>query len=391
MTFSPIPSSVLPAPRGGVSTPAARRRPCRLGHPAVTLPGILLYALLCAAPAGAARVPDLGLVDESVSDNSESENSAALTRALERILRRLTGRPAELLPNQAAFQKNPQRYLLSDTYFRGDHPESSPENTDAHTPAQAVPERPLYLRFRFNLPLLEELLRAADIPILGEHRPRVLLWVLVSEIEGQRFLVNTETEVYASLLLQQAAELGLPILFPFLDLEEEHQLSVSDLLYVHQAVLEASRRYDAESVLILVLRETLERTWRGEWSWYAGDTARRAWESRAPEAAGALRNGLLRLAGHTTRRYGISRGAAQHRLEIHVLNADGFSGYARVIAYLESLASVMQVRVLGVEADRLDLQLETHGDLEALREKIHLGGVLYALPQRQDTWFSLRQ
>ena len=352
------------------------------------LAALLSGSLLLATPTAAVEIPELGVAHEGVSDSSKAQHGAALLRAFDRVLLRLTGHPPESLPSRVnAFRKRPQRYLLSDSYLRA--------NALSETPSPSTsPPFPFYLRARFDVPLLKKSLRAAGVPVLGRHRPQVLAWVLISEADGRRLLINAETESYAAALKEQAREFGLPIFFPLLDLEDNRQIGASDLLYAQQAVLDASRRYNSDSVLILALQEDAAGQWRGAWSWYAGAAPRqsspRSWENETPDLHTALRTGLLWLGGHMVRHYGASQDLPWHQLKIHILGVNDFQTYVRVLHYLESLASISQVQVLEAGQDRLDLLLETRGGLEALRQNIRIGEVLGSLPERGDAWFSPR-
>ena len=99
--------------------------------------------------------------------------------------------------------------------------------------------------------LVDSLLGDLGVPIWNINRPSILVWVAVQSSEGERRLMNPETdESMVTALIDFADSRGLPLIFPVLDFEDRRSLTVDNLWDLRtDAINLASARYGADSIL----------------------------------------------------------------------------------------------------------------------------------------------
>src|SRR5690606_12687559 len=130
----------------------------------------------------------------------------------------------------------------------------------------------------------------------GADRPLTLVWIAVDWGQGEREIVASDDldraaaearSIDRNRLLREriqdvALERGLPIAFPLLDAEELELVSFSDIWGgFNDRLLEASRRYGADSILVGRVRaDTAERN---RWSYFFGGERRERSEEHTSE------------------------------------------------------------------------------------------------------------
>ena len=233
------------------------------------------------------------------------------------------------------------------------------------------------LRLHFEPSAIARLLRDASLPIWGNNRPSVLLWVAVNEGQSRRILGEADSSEVVAMLVDQARLRGLPVTFPILDIEDASQVSAAE---VWGAFLEridgASSRYSPDSVLTARIYSEPGERWLGRWSYRTAD----AWESL--ESAGSSSDELIRsmvnqLADELAGRFAL--GSSRARIRLKVENVENVTQYAAVTRYLEELTPVVSSSIVALEGDIAEFELETEGQYLQLIEIIKLDEKLLLL------------
>lgn len=192
---------------------------------------ILCLALGMALPSQAEQLRGLYQVREAVSEQQAQERAAALQRAFDTLLLRLTG-DAEVGKRQAvaALREDPQQ-LISKYGYEGEH-----------------------IVVDFDPGTTERSLRRAGVSLWGANRPSVLAWWLNERVEGTQLLGDGQDS--AAPLRAAAQHRGLPLRLPLADLSEQ-LLATPEALGANsqQTLGEASERYDADVLLAVHARE----------------------------------------------------------------------------------------------------------------------------------------
>ncbi|MEW8264057.1 MAG: DUF2066 domain-containing protein [Candidatus Thiodiazotropha taylori] len=245
-----------------------------------------------------------------------------------------------------------------------------PEEVDEETP-----DRLLWARF--DARAVNRLLRESGVPVWGETRPSMLLW-LGQEEGARRSLISPDRATSLKQQLTQTADArGLPLVWPLMDIEDQRAVQVSDLWGgFEENIRRASDRYLPDVILVGRLSYRGQGSWRGEWILYLPDKINR-WQSYAETRAGVAKEGMEQAVDALALRFApqqVSQGISSLRLRVHGLTQ--LADYALVQDYLRSLAMIDNVDLLAADPEQVSFLLRVHGGRDALVRGIQLGSVL---------------
>ena len=292
----------------------------------------LLLACLSfvALPTFAAPLSDLYQVREAVSSQQPEERAAALNRALDTLVLRLTGKTdAAQSPALAALRNDPQQ-IVSQFSYEGE-----------------------VLQVDFDPLSTERSLRQAGLALWGANRPSILLWWLSDASDGSRLLGDGQEA--AAPFMQAAQHRGLPLRLPLADLAEQ-LLAVPENLTNNQpaALSEASERYAADALLAVLAREA-NGQWQAEWRLWLGDEREQGTVKGADQ--GALADAILReVSQRLAPRFIVAAGAATG-LTVEVRGVD-LARYAELQRILEPFAAQLRT----VQGDTLTFSVNANAD-----------------------------
>lgn len=305
---------------------------------------LLAFCLSCSVlSAVAAQVEGLHEVREPVASQEAGERSAAMARALQSLVVRLTGdrRSAADLRLQPLLA-DPQQLVQQFVYEPGE---------------------PVTLAVVFDPVLTGRALREAGLSLWHVNRPQVLAWWLEEETAGNRLLA--EDQPAAEALRQAARQRGVPLGLPLGDLQEQ-LLATPQVLAGSQiqALREASEGYAADALLTV-----LARPGEADWQLWLGE------ERQSGSVRGASREALadgvlLEVAERLAARFAAGAGAQSLTLEVQGSNLARF-------ASLERLLEPFGAQLREVQGDRLVYRLQ--GTPAQVRAQLQLGR-LHELP-----------
>ena len=294
----------------------------------------------------AAQVEGLYEVREPVASQDPGERAAAMSRALQTLVVRLTGdRKAAQDPRLQPLLADPQQLVQQYVYEAG---------------------TPVTLSVVFDPVLSQRALREAGLDLLSAERATVLAWWL-NEADGGSVLV-AEGQEGADALRAAAQNRGVPLNLPLGDLNEQllanpETLRGSDA----QALQEASERYAADALLAVVAQGG--DSWQADWQlWVAGE---RVSGSSSAASQAALADAVLLEVGERLATQFAKAGTAQS-LILEVQGND-LARYASLQRLLEPFAPRLQAVVGG------NLIYEVDASPDQLRSQLQLGR-LHELP-----------
>jgi len=218
---------------------------------------ICIAFMIAAGPTYAVEVRGLYEAVVSVPDKSEQEQKIALQSALRQVLGKVAGKQDwENLPVVAEALEHPERYLEQFRYRKEIAPGEEPSSQHRRL-----------LQARFDPGAIDELLRSADLSRWGHARPSMLIWLAVRD-GGDNVLLgdNGERPGLSKALAEGAAERGIPILFPLLDLNDLSRIEEADVWNRDWGrILAASERYASDTLLIGQLTALSATRWRARW------------------------------------------------------------------------------------------------------------------------------
>ncbi|MVW75298.1 DUF2066 domain-containing protein [Pseudomonas xionganensis] len=304
----------------------------------VTLRLLLASLPLFGLPAWAAPVTDLYEVREAVESQQPEARDAALVRALDTLVLRLTGSNEALSnPAVAELRKDPKQ-IISQYGYEGER-----------------------LLVEFDPLSTERSLRQGGLALWGANRPAILVWWLSESIEGSSLL--GDGQAIAAPLREAGQYRGLPLRLPLADLSEQ-LLANSENLGADQpkALQEASERYAADALLAVQAREA-DGQWQAQWRLWLGET-REQGKTAAEDQASLADAVLLAVSQRLAPRFIVAPGAAS-TLTLEVQGTD-LGRYAELQRLLEPFAA----QLLKVEGDRLTFAL--NASAEQLRAQLAL-------------------
>ena len=345
----------------------------------------LIYLLLITAlfmgsfPAFAIEVEGLYQGSAPVSSrDSERERNRAFTEAFRQVLLKVTGSP-EILTQPQVRQaiNNADEYVDTWSY--------ATVSTSLESTIEAIEQTPgEELNVTFFEPEVLSLLESAELPLWPVNRPYTLIWLVIQDELGQRKLLSSSVQDYddiLALLKTEADKRGLPILLPVLDIEDMRAVSPDDVWNMHgEKLIQASARYQSESVLVVRMFRALGGEVLGESNYYFRDQIL-SLDSFEEPAENFLRSSISMAAIELSAYYAISLSGTDSSIKVH-LTVEGIldvEDYAGLLEYVGRLTDVNAYQIASVDNETIELILSTGGQLRQLVETIALNRNLIPL------------
>jgi len=315
---------------------------------------LLLLALFCVYGnlARAAIVQDLYEVRVAVADKTEMDQ--AFARAFSQVVLKVAGQEAAMehpLLQEAA--ESARQYAAQYGYV-GQEPNLS-------------------LEVSFVPAAIDRLLTQAELSVWGDNRPAVVVWLAVEQ-NGRRELLGSEggSASLVAQLEERAAERGLPLVIPLMDLQDTSRVSSADVwgLFL-DTVQEASARYAHDAVLVGRVYRGGEGLWSGRWQLSVkGEVVSDS--ASAGSANEVLQVIVDRVTENLAQRYTQSGEILAGDVLIEVADVASLADYAALTQYLSSLRPVGSAQPILVEGNRIRYRLSLVGSPEQLREYLAL-------------------
>ena len=324
------------------------------------------------APAYAVVVDGLYEATVPVADQSVGSQRQGLADALAIVLVRNSGSR-----DAATLDADPARLVQQ---FRF-------ERRDEVDPATGEPVPRLYLWARFNPGAVQRVLVDHGVPIWGRERPAVVVWLAYDDGFERAVVDDTSPPEFRQALNDAAQRRGLPIIPPLMDLQDRAALPFTDLWGAFDdAVLDASRRYNGDAVLVGRIYALDRETWGARWILYT-DGIGSHFETAPAALSEVVADGVHQVADRFALRFSLLPDTAPDgRTRVIVTGVDDVRHYASVLDYLGSLSPVANVEVERVEGDEVVFLLELRGTPEQVERAIELGT---RLSREADDWEAL--
>lgn len=295
-----------------------------------------------------------------VSNQTSEERAKAVEDAFQKVLLKVMG-------NRHALAQAPLASMLQEApklvqQFRYDAPNKENNTTT--------------LWVRFNPRGVQQLLQQNGLPMWGQSRPTLLLWVAIED-GRRRYLLDADMPAPAiETLKAQAQARGISVMFPLWDLEDQSRLSFSDVWgNFPEPILAASNRYPASVQVVGRLLHQGSSDWQAHWTLYGANEVR-GWGVHG-ELDQILRDGINEAVDIIVDRIvPIVENSAPFPVQINVVDVTSFIDYARLSSYLSRLSQVTAVQPVQISRTGVKFRLELQGDLKGLAASILFGRVL---------------
>ncbi|QDD91775.1 DUF2066 domain-containing protein [Pseudomonas oryzihabitans] len=305
----------------------------------------LLTSLLVLSPFAHAEVVDnLYQVREPVTSQQPDERNAALKRALQELVVRLTGNPQSAqTPALASALAAPESLITQYGYDAGP---------------------PQVLVVNFDPAATERALGQAGLSVWGANRPVVMVWWL-NDADGGATLLGDGQPASAS-VQRGAQSAGLPIRLPLADLNEQLAGTAANIDASDPTVLrQASERYGANA-LLAVHAKPQGNGWQAQWRLWNGGAVEQG-SSQAADQDALAAAVLQDVASRLSKKF-VSRPGTTEPLTL-VADNSNFERYAQLQKVLEPLSSLL----VKVEGTQLTYDLTANPD--QLQAQLGLAGL----------------
>lgn len=322
---------------------------------------LLFAALFYSCTAGAASVSGLYGASVSVKGQGDAERQRGLQQALAEVLIKLSGSRSVLFdPRVKQAINNPLRYLSQFGYVN-----------DSRGQQQ--------LNAEFDEQTVSDLLLNNSLPLWQSDRPSVLLWLAVEKSNRRQLISASSHPEIQAVIDQHMQRRGLPYLLPLLDLDDRSLVSAAEVWGGFRDVIrQASIRYSPEATVIVRLYQSAGG-WRSHWSLINPDGSTDIWDADGENEANVLAAGIDNLADRLGRVYATRiDNTRRSTVTLSVNNISSVEGYAKALAYLESLNFVDRVHVYEVRGANASFVVHYKGHLDDMRASIDRGRVLSA-------------
>lgn len=315
----------------------------------------------------AAEVTDLYQAQLPVASQSEQDRLRLAPDLLKQVIIKVVGdRQAVQQADISALTTDAKRYIDQYSY-------QQITLRDSDTTSQQ-----LALTIDFNEQGVNNALQQIGLPVWDKRRPETLFWIAADYEGQQRISAEGDDDLILATVEQIAKQRGIPLLLPLMDLQDQTQLTFNDVISGNStAIQKASERYGASVIVTANLSGNADIA-EVRWQAMLGDNTER-WSSQGALQT-AIEDGINELADRLGRQFNMfyGTGGALSELTIQVSGVHDYAGYSRLIAYLESLQAVSDVKVGSLGGETLDLVLSIQGQPEKFQQLLSVGRVVQA-------------
>lgn len=334
---------------------------------------IVFLLLFSVSLAHAAEVDHLYQAEVSVANQGQQERNRAIAEGFRQILVKVTGN-SNIALNQSlkATFKKASRFVQQYRY-----------RVEVSESDSAVEKR--YLRITFDKQAVDRVLRENGLPVWGKSRPQIIVWTGFDD-GSRRKLLMPEFDQQSISMFNRAADLrGIPLLFPVMDLQDQSAISATDLWGAfEEPVRNASRRYQADSILMVRIKAGRGSSVRSSWSLLVNSDARQ-WEFRGQTFNQVIQQGVNAVADHLASIYAPAGGGDAQVINMQVSGLDTFEDLLKVEFFLDGQETVQQYQLRQSQADKAIFVLSLRGGMQAFVQAVELSGLF----EQVDMMFSM--
>lgn len=329
------------------------------------------------------------LYESSIKVDAQKGENELITEAFTQVLIKVSGRSD--IPTLPVYTTMLEKAKGAISQFRYDIKTVPADDITNGNAQSEIKEQEVtkekWFWVRFNARTIDNLLKQAQLPVWGKIRPETLIW-FSQETQGQRRLQSQydAPEIY-DIFKRQADYRGISLIFPFLDLQDQSSVSATDIWgNFNDAILLASRRYQAQSTVTVRLFKERSGLWVSQWNLLMlGEV--QTWELRDENMTRILASGIDEVADKLAQQFSraVSDGDDSGVL-VQVNNVGGFKAFQALDDYFRNLATVKTAALIQTTQDTVMYKITYLGDKNALIQEIRLGDLLNSVERtRVDT------
>ncbi|MDX1572576.1 MAG: DUF2066 domain-containing protein [Methylophaga sp.] len=324
----------------------------------------VLYLIFTASSAYAAQVSNFYQAQVPVASQSDQDRRQVTPDALKQTILKIVGdRQTVNKADITALLADADRYVERYSYQQINH------DDDPITPEK------LAVNFIFDAKTLTNALQRIGLPIWGENRPEILIWLASDSGSEQNLIGDSDNNIVSDIIEREAARRGLLLILPVMDLQDQTQISFSDIWTGNNStVQQASERYGTRIIVTAQIRGNASQT-AISWQLLSNNNNFR-WQSEG-DLNIAIAEGIDQLADTLGQRFAQQIGSSQ-QLAVEIIEVKDYNDYNRLLAYLNNLQAVESVSIVSMNEQSLKLELTIRGEVSKFRELLAFDGLLQA-------------
>ncbi len=329
---------------------------------------IMLLAVLPLS-AQAAVVERMFEAELPVVNQERDIRAVAFEQGFIEVLVRVSGNsqvPTKLDISKAARYVSQYRYL----------PLTQATQSTSMPDQEAMPTAKYQLWIQYNEGAIKQLLRDNNLPIWGQQRPSVLIWLAVRDGRNRYILRDQDASAIKEAVSSEAQRRGLPVIWPKVDRVDQQYTSFADVWgSFWQPILKASERYGVDAVVVGRMNWQ-DGSWQVDWSMNLDKTST-SWKLRALDLKLLMASGIDVATDQISRRFAVLDDVDNTgQLIVQVNGINHIKSYAQINQYLSSLAPVKNVYVSHINDSAVKFHVALSGDKNDLKRIIALGKTL---------------
>lgn len=325
---------------------------------------VAVTLLLLSWPLAAVDVPTLYTTEVPYNRDADNPRRDAYEAALMEVLLRVSG--SDLVNSPHIVEElfpNPASYVMQ---FR-----SGANDT---------------LWVSFDGAAIEETLRNAGQTVWGADRPLTLVWLAVDWGQGEREIVGADdpdrtsrtarsinrNRLVRERVLEVAERRGLPLVFPLLDTTDLQMVTFTDIWGgFDEMILEASERYDANSILIGRIRPASGQ--RSRWTYY--------FSGAETPMSGTPETVVGQIADMLASEFAVGGNMPVESVALNVSGIVSVDAYGEVQKMLGDVALIESFTVTEVSGDRISYRVDIRGGAARLSRALRFVGLVETAPE----------
>ncbi|GAB3478071.1 DUF2066 domain-containing protein [Marinomonas epiphytica] len=223
---------------------------------------------------------------------------------------------------------------------------------------------------------IDGFLTANGLPIWGEDRPSVLVWLVVEDESGRNLYGANQPSERLNQLAQTVTSYGVPIYAPLLDRVDKAAISSADIWGgFEETIAAASRRYQTDAVLTVRLTDYQANKGLSQTLFLADQSQTERYQGEQLEPL--ITQLAIGIAEALSNRYASVKNADfTNQVKIRVAGINAFGELDKIQSYFTSMTLVQQAQLTAVMDEQADFLLTINGQKEKLMNTIALNATL---------------
>ncbi|GLP94783.1 DUF2066 domain-containing protein [Paraferrimonas sedimenticola] len=316
--------------------------------------------LLWAQALQAVEVKDLDKAQVKVSSRSNASLNQGMKAGLTQVLMKNSGGLAQLDEPLLKSRLAAPRALISQYGY-----------TDV--------DGQLWLEMSFDHKQILALLRQSNQPIWAAQRPLTLMWMVDEQSEEQTILSDTLDSEFRDQLLEQAQQVGMPMLLPLMDLDDAMTVAANDVKgQFIDPVATASARYRSDFFAMASVQSSLDGVFY-QLQLYPKNSNTQGFvrpvlnlQDQALDADAALAAMMSAISGYYVDRYAVVSTGESDTVSLSFAPIKDLTKLVELERYLSSLPSVKSLLMSNYQGEVAQFDVALFGQLAELEQQLSL-------------------